>query len=121
MEDEKSKLIDTLAEAISSNPQAEAIFNTLVPDEPEEKNESQNSLPPKENNSLDVSTLLKMQGMMSALKSSGDDNRSKLLMAIKPFLSEERRPHVDSAIKLLKIASLLRLAGELDLFKDFKL
>jgi len=121
MEDEKSRLIDTLAEAISSNPQAEAVFNALVPDEPEETNTSHSQSSTNDNSGFDVSTLLKMQGMMSALKAAGDDDRSRLLMAIKPFLSEERRPQVDSAIKLLKIASLLKLAGELDLFKDFKL
>lgn len=119
MDDEKSRLIDTLAEAISASPQAEAVFNALVPDEPEgssQKNETKSS-----GAGLDISTILKMQEMMSALKSAGDDDRSRLLSAIKPFLSEEMRPQVDSAIKLLKIASLLKLAGELDLFKDFKL
>ena len=120
MNDEKSKLIDSLADAISANPQAEAIFNALVPDEPEENN------PPKKDNStaesgFDVSMLLKMQSMMSMLNGSGEDDRSRLLLAIKPFLSEERRPQVDSAIKLLKIASIINIAKELDLFKDFKL
>ena len=120
MDDEKSKLIETLTEAISSNPQAEAVFNALVPDETEEESQNKNE-EKKSDSPFDVSMLLKMQGMMNALNGAGDDDRSRLLMAIKPFLSEDRRPRVDSAIKLLKIASLLKLAGELDLFKDFKL
>lgn len=120
MDDEKSRLIDTLAEAISKNPQAEAVFNALVPDAPEEAEASDSSLK-KDNSSLDLSAVLKMQEIMSVLKNAGEDDRSRLLSAIKPFLSEERRAHVDSAIKLLKIVSVLRLAGELDLFKDFKL
>ena len=119
MDDEKSKLIDTLAEAITSNPQAEAMFNALMPDEPEGDNSSKNN--ESSNNNFDASSFIKIQGMMSALKSADEDDRSRLLLAIKPFLREERRPQVDSAIKLLKIASLLKLAGELDLFKDFKL
>lgn len=120
MDDEKNKLIETLTEAISSNPQAEAVFNALVPDEPDEQDKSKKNTN-KSDSGFDISMLLKMQNMMSTLNNSGDDDRSRLLLAIKPFLSEERRPQVDSAIKLLKLASLFKLAGELDLFKDFKL
>lgn len=122
MDDEKSRLIDSLAEAISNNPQAEAVFNALIPDEPELKDETKKEAP-KENSPdvPDISSLIKMQSILSAFKSAGDDDRSRLLFAIKPFLSEDARPHVDSAVKLLKVISLLKLAGELDLFKDFKL
>ena len=121
MDDEKSKLINSLAEAISSNPQAEAIFNALVPDEASEFDTPAPDAHKENSSAIDVSSLLKMQEVLSSIKSVGDDDRSRLLAAIKPFLSEERRPQVDSAIKLLKIASLLKLIGKLDLFKDFKL
>ena len=122
MDDEKSRLIDSLAEAISNNPQASAMFNALLPDDNNETEESEEENPYKNStNALDVSALFKMQSILSAFKSTGDDDRSRLLSAIRPFLSEERKPHVDSAIKLLKIASIIKLAGELDLFKDFKL
>ena len=122
MDDEKSRLIDSLAEAISNNPQAEAVFNALIPDDNEETKESHEESSDKTSqNALDVSALFKMQSILSAFKSGGDDDRSRLLSAIRPFLSEERKPHVDSAIKLLKIASIIKIAGELDLFKDFKL
>ena len=119
MNDEKSILIDSLAEAISNNPQAEALLDALIPDE---NSQAENTHSEKNNESpLDISTIFKIQNMMQAMSSQGNDDRSRLLSAIRPFMSEERKPHVDSAIKLLKIASLLKLAGELDLFKDFKL
>ena len=122
MDDEKSRLIDSLAEAISNNPQATAMFNALIPDDNDETeaNKRENS-DNNSSNTLDVSAIFKMQSILSAFKSTNDDDRSRLLTAIRPFLSEERKPHVDSAIKLLKIASIIKLAGELDLFKDFKL
>lgn len=119
MNDEKSRLIDSLAEAISSNPQSEALLDALIPDE---SGETENTTSEKSSeNPLDISMILKIQNIMQAVNSQGSDDRSRLLSAIKPFMSEERKPHVDSAIRLLKIASLLKLAGDLDLFKDFKL
>lgn len=122
MDDEKSRLIESLAEAISSNPQAEAIFNALIPDEPRENEErKQDSAEQSSKNFLDISSLFKMQSVLSALNSTQDDDRSRLLLSIRPFLSEEKQSHVDSAIKLLKIASILKLLEGLDLFKDFKL
>lgn len=122
MDDEKSRLIDSLAEAISNNPQAAAMFNALLPDD-DNKTEERTEDTSDQNSAtaLDVSAIFKMQSILSAFKSTGEDDRSRLLSAIRPFLSEERKPHVDSAIKLLKIVSIIKLAGELDLFKDFKL
>lgn len=57
--------------------------------------------------------------MVSALKSKGDDDRTRLLLALRPHLSEERRPRVDRAVKLLKLASVLPLLQETDLLKLF--
>lgn len=116
MDDEKSKLIDMLADAIASNPQAESLFNSLVPDEDEKevkKTEEEKSEP-------DLLAMVKLGQMMSGLKEAEVDARSKLLFAIKPFLSEERQNTVDSIVRLLKIASVFKLANELDLLKDFK-
>lgn len=50
---------------------------------------------------------VKLMGAFSALSKSGGDDRTALLMALKPHLAPERRDRVDKAVKLLKIASLL--------------
>ena len=118
MDNEKSKLIDTLAEAISSNPQTEAMFNALIPDEDVSETKNEND---KNNGGMDISAMLKLSQVMSGLNNSENDDRSKLLYAIRPFLSEERQSAVDSAIKLLKVASVLKLVKDLDILKDFKL
>ena len=39
-------------------------------------------------------------------------DETALLAALRPFLSEERRARLDRAIKIARLASLARLAGE---------
>ncbi len=48
-----------------------------------------------------------LMNLMSAMQSNTNDSRASLLLALKPHLSEERQSRVDSAVKLLKIASLM--------------
>ncbi len=68
----------------------------------EEKNESSGF-------DIDPSALM---GVISALNHSAPDNRASLLLALKPHLSDERQHRVDSAVKLLKLASLLPLVKQ---------
>lgn len=51
----------------------------------------------------------KMMSLMSAFNSKEDDNRSRLLISLKPHLSEERRERVDSAVQILRLIKLLPL------------
>lgn len=51
-------------------------------------------------------------GLFSKLKSNNDDNTSRLLLALKPHLSGDRRERVDTAIKILKLLELLPLIKE---------
>lgn len=52
------------------------------------------------------------------LRSNHEDDRTRLLMALRPMLSPERQSRVDKAVKLLKLAELLPLLKEsgLELF-----
>ena len=58
-----------------------------------------------------------MMKLMTAFKSTKEDERTKLLMALRPHLSEKRRQRVDRAIQLLKLASVLPLINESGIFK----
>lgn len=58
---------------------------------------------------IDIGSMMKVA---SILKNSACDNRSNLLLALKPHLSEERRPRVDKAIKILKLVSLIPVFRE---------
>ncbi|MGN1340182.1 MAG: hypothetical protein ACI4WS_07805 [Oscillospiraceae bacterium] len=63
---------------------------------------------------LDFNTIAKAASLMSAMGTQNDDER--LLLALKPLLREENQAKVDTAIKLLKLVSLLPLLRESGLF-----
>ena len=53
---------------------------------------------------------------LSSLSKSGGDDRTRLLLALKPFLSEKRAPYMDSAVTILRLASMGKLGKDLNLF-----
>lgn len=131
MADDNSQLINTLMGMLGDNPQEKinAVLNSLSvgaeqtaqPSAQAKSDENTNAESSADPSSLpDLSKLLKMQGLISQLGGSNDE-RAHLLMALKPFLSSERKPHVDRALQLLKLTKLAEAAKEMDLLKDFKL
>ncbi len=61
----------------------------------------------------------KLMMLMNKINSSSDDERTNLLRALKPHLSEERRERVEKAIKILKLIDLFPLlkdSGFLNIF-----
>lgn len=73
--------------------------------------------PEKEDDPISGADIGRIMGILSRVGKNGDDNRAKLLLALKPHLSDKRRQKVDSAIKLLKLIEalpLLKEAGILD-------
>ena len=56
------------------------------------------------------------KNILSALSKSGGDDRTRLLLALKPFLSEKRAPYMDSAVTILRLASMGKLGKDLKLF-----
>lgn len=63
--------------------------------------------------------LTMVMSIMNKLKSEQNDDRAKLLLALKPHLSPERQKKADNAVKMLKIVGLLPMikeTGLLDLF-----
>lgn len=63
---------------------------------------------------LDFDTIAKAAALMGAMGAPSNDE--KLLLALKPLLREENRSKVDTAVKLLKLMSLLPLLRESGLF-----
>ena len=66
---------------------------------------------------IDPIQLGKIMSIVSRLKSDHNDNRSQLLLALKPHLSAPRREKVDTAIKLLRLIDLLPLLRESGMFE----
>lgn len=54
----------------------------------------------------DPAALAKIAGVMKRLN-TGTDNRTVLLTALRPLVSERRRKRVDTAVKLLRLIDLL--------------
>lgn len=136
MNEEGSQLLDSLMQMLGDNP-SEAVGQMLAAltqggDEKTavekeaaspmtvetSKTDDAITSEPKGNASggLDPAMLLKMQSLMTQLNSGETDERSALLTAIRPFLSEEHRPQIDRAIKLLKLTRLAQTAQEMNLF-----
>lgn len=63
---------------------------------------------------IDLGAMMKLAGILGAAGGSSDDER--LLLALKPLLREENRGKVDTAVRLLKLISLLPLLKDSGLF-----
>ena len=72
----------------------------------------------KSENNGDADDLKRVMSLITRFKNQGEDNRTRLLLALKPILSEERARRVDGAVKLLKLIQLLPLLKETDLFSS---
>ena len=62
--------------------------------------------PPSDMPDFDIGAMMNIMGKLGSV---GEDNRSRLLLALKPHLSEKRQGRVDTAVKLLKLISLAPL------------
>lgn len=60
---------------------------------------------------IDIETILKMKSIIDKMNVKKDDPRSRLLQALKPYLSENRQNKLDQYIQMSKIIELLPLLG----------
>lgn len=61
---------------------------------------------------IDPSMMLKMTKLMSSMKNGEDDDRTRLLRDLKPYISPARARRVDEAVSMLRLLKLV------DIFKD---
>lgn len=59
-----------------------------------------------------IENIQKFMRIAELLKNSENDKRTKLLLSLKPHLSENRARRVDKAVLMLKIASLIPVLKE---------
>lgn len=109
--------MDNLSEKISSllsdpaaldqiRNMAEGLFADNKPEAPPQIN------PTKEEEALPNIDFGKMLSVMGSLKNSATDERSRLLLALKPHLSPKRQERADKAVKILRLLDLLPLLKE---------
>lgn len=65
---------------------------------------------------FDIGMLMQLSSLMS---STGQDEDTALLLALKPHLKEERQKKVDRALKLMKLLSVWKTLKDTGLLKDF--
>ena len=65
---------------------------------------------------IDIEAILKLSELFSEMNK--DDKSSQLLSALKPHLRKENQTKVDSAMKLMKLMSLLPYLQESGLLSD---
>ncbi|MCM1164588.1 MAG: hypothetical protein NC299_08055 [Lachnospiraceae bacterium] len=98
----------------------EDILRALAEDDDDDKRaDSAESAPTNEQggglfSGLDPEMLLKMLSLFETFNQPDDNER--FLLALKPLLREENRPKIDSAVRLMKLFTLLPLLGESGLF-----
>lgn len=63
---------------------------------------------------LDPEMLIKLMGLLETLNQPDDSER--FLLALKPLLRKENRPKIDSALRLIKLFSLLPVLKETGIF-----
>lgn len=59
-----------------------------------------------------IGNISSIMRVVSLLKNNKEDDRIRLLLALKPHLSSERAVKVDKAVSLLKIAAILPILKE---------
>ncbi len=69
---------------------------------------NQNSMP-----NIDMETLMKMQSIMSKMQNSSDNDMSRLLSSLKPYLRDEKKGKVDEYMKLVKMGQMTKILENL--------
>ena len=102
-------ITDTLKELLGDNADEKisSIMNMLGSSLKSSESES-----PSENTISDSELISQAQGIISRLSQSANDDRSNLLMSLKPFMREGRKESIDKAVKMLNPAQLSQLFKE---------
>ena len=94
----------------------EDILRALAEESPEDDSSRQENSGEGLFSGIDLGTMAKAASLLGAAASPNDDE--KLLLALKPLLREENRGKVDTAVRLLKLISLIPLLKESGIFGD---
>ena len=103
--DINSLLGNLSSEDISSlEDMAQQLFGSAPePDEKEHENDIFGS--------IDPAMLAKIMQIMPLLQSGADNNRTRLICALKPLLSKGRRHKADEALQLIRLLEILPMLG----------
>lgn len=109
-------MMDTLKGLLGDNADEKlsGIMSILNAEKPD--NETEEFVPADEPSENPVGITPEMlsaaQALMSRMSSSGDSDRTRLLMSLKPYMSKSRRDSIDSAVKMLNMAEMSKFFKE---------
>lgn len=63
--------------------------------------------------------MLKIMSLINKFKNTGENENQRLLLALKPHLSDERQKKVDTAVKILKLLELMPILSQSGLLENF--
>lgn len=63
--------------------------------------------------------MMKIMSLINRFKNSSENENQRLLLALKPHLSEERQKKVDTAVKILKLIELMPVLSQSGLLENF--
>ena len=99
---------DEMLKDILNNPEAMEQINTFMASVGKDGQ--------KENTDIGISPeMLAQASKMMKQMSADDDKGVKLILALKPYLSEERQSRADTAVKFLKLSKLSTMIGDFQL------
>jgi len=87
--------------------------NTSAPQEKEEKH-NENDFPIGDVPQEAIQTVAKLIPMLNSIKT--EDEATRLLLALRPFLKEERQQKLDQAKKMLQLIKILPMIKNANLF-----
>lgn len=112
-DEESMKQLTELAQMLVSGDGEES---TSEASESEDSQPQDNSSSGTPDSGFDFGSLMKLQGIMSAMNQK--DKNSELLLALKPHLREERQERVEKAIKLLKLLAIWNVIKDSGMLKN---
>lgn len=107
-----SNAIEQLQQMLSSDDGQSQIQNIINMFTSENSSDSASTAPEasSDGNIPDMETIMKITGIIRAInQNEGNNPKAAFLTALRPFLKEQRRKKLDSASKIFKIASVLKL------------
>ena len=66
------------------------------------------------NSNINMETIMKMQNVFSNMQNNKDDDMSKLLISLKPYLRDAKKDKIDDYIKLILMGKMTKIMENLN-------
>ena len=106
-----SNAVEQLQQMFSSDEGKNQIADIVKMFSGENSNEKTDTAPSPmfgDSGGMDMETVLKISGLIQAMNSGSNNEKTVFLNALKPFLRESRRTRLDHAAKLMNMISVMK-------------